>query len=125
MTRWVRAYFTFIHSTEHGYKISADKANIQPRLYIMSGGELYCVQFADVLAFVANGMCISYKKKLSCRLPDYTETEYSNMLTLKSIQDRTFGCSAVEGSSEILFMNSEVLMRVDMDVERINSFNER
>ena len=53
------------------------------------------------------------------------ETEYSNMLTLKSIQDRTFGCSAIDGTSELLFMNSSVLMRVEMDIGKINSFNER
>ena len=60
------------HSADYGNKISADKANIQPRLNLMSEGELYCVQFGDVLAFVANGMQTSYEGKptLSLTLTD-------------------------------------------------------
>ncbi|THH12017.1 hypothetical protein EW145_g257 [Phellinidium pouzarii] len=85
--------------------ISSDKANIHPRLRLLNKGLVYCVQFGDAVALVAK------------------DTSYANILTLKSLQDRTFGCGAVNGSPEMLFMNSDVLMKVVVDVEKINSFD--
>ncbi|KAH8116942.1 Non-repetitive/WGA-negative nucleoporin C-terminal-domain-containing protein [Phellopilus nigrolimitatus] len=85
--------------------ISSDKANIHPRLRLLEKGLVYCVEFGDAVAFVAK------------------DTQYANILTLKSLQDRTFGCGVVNDSAEMLFMNSDVLMKVAVDVEKINSFD--
>lgn len=85
--------------------ISSDKANIHPRLKLLSNGALYCVQFGDAVALVAR------------------DTDYTNILTLKSIRDRTFGCGTFSDSTEMLFMNSEILMRATLDIEKINSFD--
>ncbi|KAL5532748.1 hypothetical protein ACEPAF_4522 [Sanghuangporus sanghuang] len=85
--------------------ISSDRANIHPRMRLMSGGQLYGVQFGDAVAFVAR------------------DNDYSNILTLKNLQDRTFGCGVADNSKELLFMNSEVLMRVEMDIQKINSYS--
>lgn len=52
------------------------------------------------------------------------DSEYSTCLTLKSLQDRTFGCGTFQNdASELLFMNSEVLMKLDIDMERVNDFD--
>ena len=51
------------------------------------------------------------------------DTDYTNILTLKSIRDRTFGCGTFSDSTEMLFMNSEILMRATLDIEKINSFD--
>ncbi|KAI5123360.1 hypothetical protein M0805_001781 [Coniferiporia weirii] len=85
--------------------ISSDKANIHPRLRLLSKGLVYCVQFGDAVALVAK------------------DTQYINILTLKSLQDRTFGCGVLNDSAEMLFMNSDVLMKVIVDVEKVNSFD--
>ena len=52
-----------------------------------------------------------------------SDSLYSDILTLKSLQDRTFGFGVVEGSDKMLFMNSEVLMEVDVNIEKIGTFS--
>lgn len=53
----------------------------------------------------------------------FLDSSFSDILTLKSLQDRTFGCGALEDSGKMLFMNSEVLMEVEIDIEKIAIFN--
>ena len=43
--------------------------------------------------------------------------------TLKSQKDRTFGAAVVDGSSEMLFMNSEVVMKVEIDLDKVNDYD--
>lgn len=52
-----------------------------------------------------------------------SDSLYSDILTLKSLQDRTFGFGVVEDSDKMLFMNSEVLMEVDVNIEKIGTFS--
>ncbi|EJD02313.1 uncharacterized protein FOMMEDRAFT_124682 [Fomitiporia mediterranea MF3/22] len=85
--------------------ISSDRANIHPRLRLLDGGRVYCVQFGDAVALAAR------------------DNNYTSLLTLKNLQDRTFGCGVLNNSSDMLFMNSDVLMRVSTDIEKINSYN--
>lgn len=53
------------------------------------------------------------------------DSQFSNILTLKSQKDRTFGVAVVDGSSEMLFMNSEVVMKVEIDLDKVNDYDSK
>lgn len=53
----------------------------------------------------------------------YVDSQYSNILTLKSLKDRTFGCGVVQDEATMLFMNSEVLMKVELNLKKIQEFD--
>ena len=62
-------------------------------------------------------LCLCYSNKF------FTDSEFNTVLTLKSSQDRTFGCNAVADSPEVFFTNSEVLMKVEIDIEKVEEFD--
>ena len=51
------------------------------------------------------------------------DSNYNTNLTLKSIRDRTFGCGVVQNSNEMYLMNSRILMKMEIDGEKISSFD--
>lgn len=52
--------------TEH-LQISANKANVHPRLKLVNKGQLYSVQFGDSVALIARGMVTIFDKgSFSC-----------------------------------------------------------
>ncbi|TDL24789.1 hypothetical protein BD410DRAFT_813702 [Rickenella mellea] len=85
--------------------ISADRANIHPRLRLLHNGTIYCMQFGDAIVLVAK------------------DSEYTEYLPLRSLQDRTFGCGDMDEMNEMLIMNSTTLMKVQIDQEKVAAFD--
>ncbi|PFH54313.1 hypothetical protein AMATHDRAFT_72820 [Amanita thiersii Skay4041] len=76
-----------------------------PRIQLILGGVMICVQFGDAVALCAR------------------DSEYRNRLELKSATDRTLGVGVIHSDSTCLILTATTMMRVFVDIEKIQDFN--
>ncbi len=78
------------------------------------------VQFGDAVAFVARG-CYPVFAFLSSNILDLG-SEYRDRLELKIIKDRTLGLGVNLSSNFLLILTATTMMKVCLDLDKINAF---
>lgn len=83
------------------------------------------MQFGDAVALVARGTLFKQGgSKHRLRPSDYlADSDYRDRLELKSASDRTLGVGAYESDSTLLMLTASTMMRVVVDVDKIDAFD--
>ncbi|XP_006458086.1 hypothetical protein AGABI2DRAFT_216285 [Agaricus bisporus var. bisporus H97] len=80
-------------------------APAHPRIYFLANGAVAVVQFGDAVTFIAR------------------DSNYRDRLELKSVTDRTLGVGVYESDRTLLMLTASTMMRVRVDVEKIEAFD--
>jgi nuclear pore complex protein Nup133 len=104
-------------------KTATSGAPAHPRIYFLATGAVAVVQFGDAVTFIARGTLASNKKKFRVCSHQKIDSNYRDRLELKSVTDRTLGVGVYESDRTLLMLTASTMMRVMVDVEKIETFD--